>query len=172
MKRNEQSLVLLKEAIYQGISDEKSVMEYALKIAKFEKHKIIEAPDMAEAIQYRFEEKAEDGMYCVNSVFYNYLFDKNKKLEMRRRRISLDITKKMNLKIEGIYDEIKRMIFEYFNVDTREFLKQYIEMQMNRNLTIKDLEKIYKVIRNINIFGNEKIQIEDLAFAIQKYGLK
>ena len=172
MKINEQAFVLLKDAIYQGISDEKSVIEYALKIAKFEKHKKIEAPDMAEAIQYRFEEKAEDGMFYVNSVFYNYLFDKNKKLEIRQRRISLGITKKMNLKIGEIYDEIGRMLFEYFDVGTKELLKQYIEMQMNKNLTIKDLEKIYKVIKNVNIFDNKKVQMEDLAFAIQKYGLK
>ena len=172
MEINERAFVLLKDAIYQGISDEKSVMEYALKIAKFEKHKKIEAPDMAEAIQYRFEEKTEDGMYYVNSVFYNYLFNKNQKLESRQRRISLGIVKKMNLRIEGAYDEIKFIIFEYFSADTREFLKQYIEMRMNKNLTIKDLEKIYKIIRNINIFDNKKVRIEDLAFAIQKCGLK
>ena len=45
-------------------------------------------------------------------------------------------------------------------------------MTMGKNLTIKDLEKIYKIITNVHISDNGKIEIEDLAFAIQKYGFK
>lgn len=169
MKISSFAIPLLKQAVYQGISDEESVLEYAVKIARFEKHKVIEPPDMGEAIQYRFEEKAEDGMYYVNTVFADHLFDKKKRLDYRERRFELGITKKMNLQIDIIYDKIKNIIFNSLDNKAKDLFKYYVETQMDRNLTVKDLTKILRIISNADTDDNGKIRIEDLAFSIQKY---
>lgn len=164
-----ESLSLIEAAIRQGISNEKFILEYAERIAEFEGHERIDVSDVAEAIQYRFEEVAKDGMYYVNSVFINVLFTKNRELESIKRRIDLGITKKVNVKVVKIFSDIKNVIFSYFKPDTIELLREWVEIKYGNLLTIRDLNRIYKIVSNVEISG-KKANKEDLAFAIQKYG--
>lgn len=171
MKISNESFPLIEQAVSHGVSDEKSILEYAEKIAKFERHAKIEATDVAEAAQYRFEENAKDGMYLVNSVFVGDVFNKNSDLESIRRRVNLGITKGVNLKIVKVFHDIKAIIFDYFKPDAIVLLRNYTELEIGRRLSIRDLNRLYKIVSNIEISG-KKAKLEDIASAVLKYGYK